>query len=275
MADPRPLLILRKVQQIEHAFPELALPGEVGDLTLRFEVRGGDAAHLRAAYGATDAQIRALYRPAHQAFVTPMRRDYRSSTRSWTALIPSSHQLADRDIAPFCHQLSAGAGARMRSFRALDFLTDHALVGNSAYTPLRWGPPDQALANIARRQGVWAQDLDAYLALDVAAGGQDQARLVRELNIETTPLEFALLRVILTAGYNNYPTHPEQTVFSQHLSPLNFDALPYPQMIAAGARLEASSWLERFSYDKARSSFVANRGSKARKLSSVDPLELW
>jgi hypothetical protein len=172
-------------------------------------------------------------------------------------------------------------GTRANTLGALDFAVAATLEStrSSVTTPGPHNPYGtlptttvaQTLAAIAAMQAAWAPEIDRYLALDVAAGTQGHAGLVRELHVGRPPLEYGIVRRILLSA----PTTRGKVITLRDYSLPSFGSIPAIDMEAAGMALMSDGWIENFAWDNARPSFVAGRGAKLRKLAARDLLALW
>lgn len=187
---------------------------------------------------------------------------------SWYVTIPS--ELADEtSLAAFWHDLARRAGLRPAVFGALNFMAAPVLAATSL-DRIKLSRPNLALAAISLVQATWGKDINRVLDLDVAAGTARHPGLVRELNVERSPLEFTILRAMLVKGSS---VRGAQVPLKGHGRP-SLRQVADHEMAAAGAALVADGWLGDFVRHPAGPYFVATRGEKLRKLTSYDVLTI-
>ena len=186
----------------------------------------------------------------------------------WYVTIP--WELADEaSLAAFLHDLARRAGLRPAIFSALNFMAAPVLAA-AALDRLDRKRPDLALAAISTIQTAWGHDIDRVLDLDVAASTARHPGLMRELNVERRPLEFAILRTMLVKGSS---VRGAQVPLNGYTRP-SLRRVADPEMIAAGNTLVADGWLGDFVRHGVGPYFVATRGEKLRKLTSYDALTI-
>ena len=288
MAKPPPILILKKATRLSGPLYWLA-GSATSDLECEFDVPAlkWDAQALLVALAEDVMKMWAAsgrsLRPASPYYsgVFPITVFHGMAGWHWRVPLPAQARINEDNLASFVQDLAARLGTRANTLGALDFTVATTLEANrsSVTTPGPHNPygtlptttVPQTLAAIAAMQAAWAPDIDRYLALDVAAGTQSHADLVRALHIERSPLEYGIARRILLSA----PTTRGKVITLRDYSLPSFGSVPAKDMEAAGSALMSGGWIENFAWDNSRPSFVAGRGAKLRKLAARDALALW
>ena len=272
-SEARPFLVLTGASRLDQTTLQYGFgrhSAQTGDLYLSFSAHGASATAEREACRVFDRLVDERNAAAGRTIV------FRGAFRRFTSEIFYDVYLNSRagidedNLAPFCHELGAAAGARVNALAALNFATE------SIRAPLRQAGlirnADFAMFRpvLAALQCAYAGSLDACLSLDVSAGSQQHPELVHELYLERTPLEMVLLNRLLANSVNSRAARG--TLYRD--SPAFLGPVDPGEMTWALGALEASGWIERPAHDDLYGGFAAARGPKLRKLSSKDALAL-
>jgi hypothetical protein len=280
-----PLLRLQVAERIDAGAASQVANLALGDIRLWFSLRGVYESCAKASIdvaGQLKDSLKAIGRPwcpAGPGGYGACDLEFSSSSGflyagmperdfGWYVTIP--WEFADEtNLAFFWHDLARRAGLRPTVFGALNFMAAPALAV-AKLDQLDRKRPDLALAAIGVIQTTWGHDIDRVLDLDVAAGTARHPGLVRELNVERRPLEFAILRTMLVKGSS---VRGAQVPLNGYTRP-SLRRVADPELIAAGAALVADGWLGSFVRHATGPYFVATRGEKLRKLTSYDVLTI-
>ena len=282
--DARPLAVLHNPHTI--VLPPFELPGSRrDDLYCGFELRAAAGQVIPNIHAPLEQELRGLLKAAgrddppatlYAAQGYPYRFDGNWKYGLLRFFLPAEAGIGADELAPFLHGLSNAVGLRANTLAAMNLITQgvrhnhHATVINPHFGS---NPLPETLLFIADIQAAWAPQLDSLLSFDVAAGTQKYPELVHAMHLDHSPLEFAILWLLLRYTHSLRARGHITNLYNYNI-PRFADATP-TQVLVAAARLGNEGWIEGFKYDPALGVMAMGRGEKLRKLAARDALALW